>query len=262
MSQFVDLGGQTKRRSRRWQRRSRRSGGERIPMFEWFFAPYSRLLWGAESLLVIPGLCGAPVDVARAVTLLLCAAAVARIGAHCVADQRLRRRSPVYGPDRVLRAVRPLSRGRNAGGAHAPAAAAPARGPGPAGIHHGVLLARRLPGTRGDPLARNGRAARRAGARAVDVRQRDNLRAWLGSLLSITALAVLMQAAVLAVMVFRMEMPFGFAHAGMLAAAVVALALDLPVRRLAPGWSFGASSPATTGWWRRCRTRWWSPRRW
>ena len=68
-------------------------------MFEWFFAPYARLLQGVESLLVIPGTCGAPVDVLRALTLLLCAAAGARIGAHCVADRRLRRRSPVYDPD-------------------------------------------------------------------------------------------------------------------------------------------------------------------
>ena len=57
----------------------------------------------------------------------------------------------------------------------------------------------------------------------VHVRQRDNLRAWVGSLLSITALAVLMQAAVLSVMVFRMELPFGFAQAGLLVTAVVAL---------------------------------------
>jgi len=41
-----------------------RSGGERIPMFEWFFAQYSRLLWGVAALLLIPGdLCGTPVDI-------------------------------------------------------------------------------------------------------------------------------------------------------------------------------------------------------
>jgi hypothetical protein len=66
-------------------------------MFEWFFAPYARLLQGVGALLVVPGTCGAPVDVLRALTLLLCAAAGARIGAHWVADRRLRHRSPVYG---------------------------------------------------------------------------------------------------------------------------------------------------------------------
>ena len=57
----------------------------------------------------------------------------------------------------------------------------------------------------------------------VHVRQRDNLRAWLGSLLPLGALVVLLQAAALYVMFFRMEIPFGFAQAGLLAAAVLAL---------------------------------------
>lgn len=34
-------------------------------MFEWFFAPYSRLLHAMESLLRVPGTCAAPVDVLR-----------------------------------------------------------------------------------------------------------------------------------------------------------------------------------------------------
>src|SRR5687768_135241 len=100
-------------------------------MFEWFFAPYAGLLWGVESLLRIPAdLCGAPVDAARALTLLLCAAAVARIGAQCVADRRLRRRFPVYEPDELsglydlyreagtrvgLKRLPPLHRHANAG---------------------------------------------------------------------------------------------------------------------------------------------------
>ena len=44
-------------------------------MFEWFFEPYSLLLQGAAWLLVIPGTCGAPVDLLRALTLLLIAGA-------------------------------------------------------------------------------------------------------------------------------------------------------------------------------------------
>ena len=91
-------------------------------MFEWFFAPYARLLQGVESLLVIPGTCGAPVDVLRALTLLLCAAAGARIGAHWVADRRLRRQSPVYGPHEFSGCT-PLPRGRRGSGLGASRAA-------------------------------------------------------------------------------------------------------------------------------------------
>ena len=60
-------------------------------MFEWFFEPYSLLPQGVAALLVIPGTCGAPVDLLRALTLLLGAAAGVRIRGHCVAYQRLRR---------------------------------------------------------------------------------------------------------------------------------------------------------------------------
>jgi Zn-dependent protease with chaperone function len=192
-------------------------------MFEWLFEPYSRLLWGVESLLVIPGLCGAPVDVARALTLLLCAAAVARIGAHCVADRRLRRRSPVYGPDQFsglydlyreagtrvgLKRLPPLHRHADEGplafttGCFRPA----------------VFLAPALIRSLGTDELRAVLVHE-----LVHVRQRDNLRAWLGSLLPIGAIVVLVQAAALYVMFFRMELPFGFAQAGLLVAAVLAL---------------------------------------
>ncbi len=70
-------------------------------MFEWFFAPYSSLLLGVEFLLRNPAACSA-VEVLRALTLLLCAAAGARIGAHCVADWCLRR-----GPRSTVRMSSP-----------------------------------------------------------------------------------------------------------------------------------------------------------
>lgn len=192
-------------------------------MFEWFFAPYSELLWGVESLLVIPGLCGAPVDVARALTLLLCLAAAARIGANCVADRRLRRRSPVYGPDEFsglydlyreagarvgLKRLPPLHRHPDVGplafttGCFRPA------------VFLAPVVIRSL-GT--DEL----RAV--LVHELVHVRQRDNLRAWLGSLLPVGALVVLLQAAALYVLFFRLKLPFGFAHALLLAGAVLAL---------------------------------------
>jgi Zn-dependent protease with chaperone function len=193
-------------------------------MFEWFFAPYSRLLWGVESLLRIPGdLCGAPVDVARALTLLLCAAAVARIGANCVADRRLRRRSPLYGPDEFsglydlyreagarvgVKRLPPLHRHADEGplafttGCFRPA------------VFVAPALVRSL-GT--DEL----RAV--LVHELVHVRQRDNLRAWLGSLVPVGALVVLLQAAAIYVMFFQMKLHFGFAQAGLLAAAVLAL---------------------------------------
>ena len=193
-------------------------------MFEWFFAPYSKLLWGVEALLLIPSdLCGTPVDTARTLTLLLFAAALARIAVHCVADRRLRRRFPVYGPDEFsglydlyreagarvgLQRLPPLHRHADQGplafttGSFRPA----------------VFLAPAVIRSLGTDELRAVLVHE-----LVHVRQRDNLRAWLGSLLSITALAVLMQAAVLSVMVFRMELPFGFAQAGLLAAGVLAL---------------------------------------
>ena len=191
-------------------------------MFEWFFAPYSRLLWGVDVLLVIPGLCGAPVDVARALTLLLCAAAVARIGAHCVADRRLRRRSPVYGPNEFsglydlyreagtrvgMKRLPPLHRHPDEGplafttGCFRPA----------------VFLAPVLIRSLGADELRAVLVHE-----LVHVRRRDNLRAWLGSLLPIGALVVLLQVAGLYAL-FRMDQRLGFSHAGLLVAAVLAL---------------------------------------
>lgn len=191
-------------------------------MFEWFFAPYSSLLVGVEFLLRNPAACSA-VEVLRALMLLLCAGAVARIGAHCVADQRLRRRSPVYGPDEYA-GLYDLYR--------------------EAGTRVGL---KRLPPLRRqadeDPLAFTTgwvrptvflapALIRSLGAdelravlvhELVHVRRHDNLRAWLGSVLPIGALVVLLQAAALSVLFFRVELRFGFAHAGLLVAAVLTL---------------------------------------
>jgi Zn-dependent protease with chaperone function len=194
-----------------------------MPMFEWLFAAYSRLLWGVEVLLVIPGTCLAPVDVARALTLLLCAAAIARVGAHCLADRRLRRRYPVYGPDEFsglydlyreagarvgLKRLPPLHRHADEGplafttGCFWPA----------------VFLAPAVIRSLGTDELRAVLVHE-----LIHVRQRDNLRAWLGTLLPTVALVVLLQAAALYVLFFRMRLPYGFAQAGMLAAAVLAL---------------------------------------
>jgi Zn-dependent protease with chaperone function len=56
----------------------------------------------------------------------------------------------------------------------------------------------------------------------VHVRRRDNLRAWLGSLLPIGAVVVLLQVAALYAL-YRMEQRLGFAHAGLVVAAVLAV---------------------------------------
>lgn len=192
-------------------------------MFEWLFAPYARLLWGVESLLRMPGLCGAPVDMARALALFVCAAAVARMAANCVADWRLRRRFPVYGPDEFsglydlyreagarvgLKRLPPLHRHPDEGplafttGSFRPA----------------VFLAPAVIRTLGTDELRAVLVHE-----LVHVRQRDNLRAWLGSLLSIGVLVVLLQGAALYVLFFWMELHFGFAQGGLLVAAVLAL---------------------------------------
>ncbi|MBA3889904.1 MAG: M48 family metalloprotease [Gemmatimonadaceae bacterium] len=191
-------------------------------MFEWFFAPYASLLLGVEFLLRNPVACSA-VDVLRALTLFLCAAAGARIGAHCLADRRLRRRSPVYGPDEFsglydlyreagtrvgLKRLPPLHRQADEDplafttGCFRPA----------------VFLAPALIRSLGADELRAVLVHE-----LVHVRRRDTLRAWLGSLLPIGALVVLLQAAALYVLFFRVEMRFGFAHAGLLVAAVLAL---------------------------------------
>ena len=190
-------------------------------MFEWFFAPYARLLQGVGALLVVPGTCGAPVDVLRALTLLLCAAAGARIGAHSVADRRLRHRSPVYGANEFsglydlyreagtrvgLKRLPPLHRHADEGplafttGCFRPAVfVAPALVRSLGADELRAVLVHEL----------------------VHVRRRDNLRAWLGSLLPIGALVVLLQVATLYAL-YRMEQRLGFAHAGLVVAAVVA----------------------------------------
>lgn len=193
-------------------------------MFEWFFAPYSKLLWGVEALLLIPSdLCGTPVDTARTLTLLLFAAALARFVANCVADRRLRRRFPVYGPDEFsrlydlyreagarvgLKRLPPLHRHADEGplafttGSFRPA----------------VFLAPAVIRSLGTDELRAVLVHE-----LVHVRQRDNLRAWIGSLLSIGALVVLVQGAALYVMVFRMGLSLAFTQVGLLVAGVAAL---------------------------------------
>lgn len=193
-----------------------------MPMFEWFFAPYARLLQGVQALLVVPGTCAAPVDVLRALTLLLIAAAGARIRAHCIADRRLRRRSPVYAPDEFS-GLYDLYR--------------------EAGARVGV---KRLPPLHRhadeDPLAFTTGCFRPAvflapalvrslGAdelravlvhELVHVHRRDNLRALLGSLLPIGALVVVLQVAALYAL-SRVEPKLGFEHAALIVAAVLAV---------------------------------------
>jgi Zn-dependent protease with chaperone function len=56
----------------------------------------------------------------------------------------------------------------------------------------------------------------------VHVRRRDNLRAWLGSLVPAGALVVLLQVTALYAL-FRLEQRLGFAHAGLVVAAVLAV---------------------------------------
>ena len=191
-------------------------------MFEWFFAPYARLLQGVGALLSIPGDCGAPVDVLRALTLLLCAAAGARIGAHWVADRRLRGRSPLYGQadfaglyalyheagTRVgVKRLPPLHRHADEGplafttGCFRPA----------------VFLAPALIQSLGTDELRAVLVHE-----LVHVRRRDNLRAWLGSLVPIGALVLLLQVGAFYAL-FRMEQRLGFAHVGLVVAAVLAV---------------------------------------
>jgi len=191
-------------------------------MLEWFFAPYARLLQGVQALLVIPGTCGAPVDVLRALTLLLLVAAGARIWAHCVADRRLRRRSPVYDAAEFL-------------GLYALYREAAAR-----------VGVRRLPPLHRhadeDPLAFTTGCLRPAvflapalvrslGAdelravlvrELVHVRRLDNLRALVGSLVPIGAVVVVLQVASLYAL-FRMQRRLDFSHAGLIVAAVLAV---------------------------------------
>ena len=191
-------------------------------MFEWFFAPYTRLLQGVASLLVVPGTCGAPVDVLRALTLLLCAAAGARIAAHWVADRRLRRRSPLYGPQEFaglydlyreagarvgMTRLPPLHRSAD----EAPLAFTTGC------FRHAVFLAPTLVRSLGADELRAVLVHE-----LVHVRRRDTLRTWLGSVLPVGAVVVVLQVAALYAL-FRMGERLGFSHAGLVVAAVVAV---------------------------------------
>jgi Zn-dependent protease with chaperone function len=190
-------------------------------MFEWFFAPYARLLQGVGTLLVVPGDCGAPVDVLRALTLLLCAAAGGRIAAHWVADRRLRRRSPVYGPsefaglyDLYREAGTQVGMGRLPP-LHRHADEAPLAFTTGC-FRPAVFLAPALVRSLGADELRAVLVHE-----LVHVRRRDNLRAWLGSLLPIGGVVLLLQVAALYAL-FRMEQRLGFAHVGLVVAAVLA----------------------------------------
>jgi heat shock protein HtpX len=191
-------------------------------MFEWLFVPFARFLLGVQSLLVIPGACGAPVDVLRALTLLLIVAAGVRIRAHCVANRRLLQRSPIYGDDEF---------------------------PGLYGLYREAAASvgvKRLPPLHRhadeDPLAFTTGCFRPAvflaptlirslGAEElravlvhelVHVRRRDNLRALAGSLLPIGAVVVVVQVAALYAL-FRMNERLDFGHTGLIVAAVLAV---------------------------------------
>ena len=191
-------------------------------MFEWFFAPYANLLVGLEFLLRNPSTCSA-VELSRVVTLLLCAAAGARIGAHWIADLRLRRRSPIYGPDEfaglydlyreagALAGVKRLPPLRRQADEHPLAFTT-------GSIRPAVFLAPALIRALGADELRAVLVHE-----LVHVRRRDNLRAWVDSLLPAGALVLLLQAAVLYALLFSAELRFGFAHAGLLAAAVLGL---------------------------------------
>jgi Zn-dependent protease with chaperone function len=191
-------------------------------MFDWFFAPYARLLQAVGALLTVPGDCGAPVDVLRALTLLLCAAAGARVAAHCVADRRLRLRSPVFDPDEFV-GLYALYReaGARVGMTRLPPLHRHAD-EGPLAFTTGcvrpaVFLAPALVRSLGPDELRAVLVHE-----LVHVRRHDNLRAWFESLLPLGALVVLLQFAALYAL-FRMEQRLGFAHAGLVVASVLAL---------------------------------------
>jgi Zn-dependent protease with chaperone function len=191
-------------------------------MFEWFFAPYASLLQGMRVLLFIPGTCGAPVDLLRAATLLLCAAPGARFCAHCVADWRLRRRSPVYAPDEFS-ALYDLYRqaGELVGLRRLPLLHRHADEDSLAFttgcFRPAVFLAPALVRSLG---AEELRAV--LVHELVHVRRRDNLRALLGSLLAIGAFVLVLQVAALYAL-SQVEQQLGFTHAGLIVAAVLAM---------------------------------------
>lgn len=192
-------------------------------MFEWFFAPYARLLLGLEFLLVVPGTCAAPVDVLRALTLLLCAAAGARTWAHCVADRRLRRRSLLFPADECsglyelyreagarvgLKRLPPLHQHAD----EAPLAFTTGC------FRPAVFLAPALVRTLGSEELRAVLVHE-----LIHVRRHDNLRAWIGSLLPIGALVVLLQVAALYALFVGLKVHLAFVYAGLIVTAVLAL---------------------------------------
>jgi Zn-dependent protease with chaperone function len=192
-------------------------------MFEWFFAPYSALLLGVRFVTRIPGLCASPADVLRVLTLLLGASAGARIWAHCIADRRLRRASPVYEQNEYA-ALYDLYReaGTRVGLKRLPPLHQHAD-EGPLAFTTGsfkpaVFLAPTLIRSLGADELRAVLVHE-----LVHVKRRDNLRAWVASLLPIGAVIMIFQAAALYLLFVRMEVPLSFAHAGLLAAAVLAL---------------------------------------
>ena len=190
-------------------------------MFEWFFAPFTRILLGVKSLLVIPGACGAPVDVLRALTLLSLVAAGARVRAHCVANRRLRERSPLYDNDEFpglydlyreaaarvgLKRLPPLHRHADedplafTSGCLRPA----------------VFLAPTLVRSLGTEELRAVLVHE-----LVHVRRGDNLRSLIGSLLPVGGLVVVLQVAALYAL-FWMNQSLGFSHTGLIVAVVLA----------------------------------------
>lgn len=191
-------------------------------MFEWFFAPYEGLLSGVGFLLRNPAECSA-VDLLRALTAVLCAAAVARVAAHWIADRRLRRRCPAYSPEEFsslyalyrkagalvgIRDLPPLHRYTNerplvfTTGFFRPA------------VFLGPSL---VDGLEVDEL----RAV--LVHELIHVRRRDNLRAWVNGLLPLGVVVLLLQAITVYLLFFHVPLRFGFVQAGLLIAAVVSL---------------------------------------
>lgn len=190
-------------------------------MFEWFIAPYSALTELGRFILRIPGSCGAPIDVLRYLTLLLCGTAVARITGNVIADRRLRRASPIYdrseysdlyelyheaGARLGIRRLPTLHQHRDESplafttGSFRPA------------VFLAPTLVRSLPTDELRAILVH---------ELVHVRRRDNLRAWIESLLPIGLLIMGLQVATLYVLLFHLSMPLGFLEAGSIAIAVL-----------------------------------------
>jgi Zn-dependent protease with chaperone function len=191
-------------------------------MFEWFFAPYEGLLSGLGFLLRNPAECSA-VDLLRALTALLCAAVIARVGAHWIADRRLRRRCPAYSPEEFsalhvlyrqagalvgIRALPPLHRYTD----ERPLAFTTGF------FRPAVFLA---------PSVVDGLGVDELRAvlvhELIHVRRRDNLRAWINGLLPLGATVLVLQASTLYLLFFHVPLRFGFGQAGLLIAVVASL---------------------------------------